>query len=140
MSKTVKVTVLKGKIDAVKHVTENGYPEVGMFEDKKVLQKFYKQLDTAILEDWCTLEGLTFKPAVDSEPIHRMRVCMAILYHHFPKEPSTTVKKKSKYSDYTTEALISLAVENDVPVEVTDDMRIMRMRTIMALRASKVIE
>jgi len=134
-----KVVLLTAKVDAVKHVKENGYPEVGMFEDKKSLQKFYKQLDTTTLIDWCCLEGLVYNECTDSEPIQRMRICMAILYKHFPKSPGTT-KKKSKYADYTTEALIALAVDNEVVFEITDDMRILRMRAIMALRASKVIE
>lgn len=134
-----KNTQLVGKIDAEKFVAENGYPEVGDFADQKTLQKFYKQLDLEVLEDWCTVEGLEAKPS-DSEPIYRMRVCMAILYKHFPKETKATPKKKSKYADYTTEALVAMAVDNDVAVEVTEDMRIMRMRCIMALRASKVIE
>lgn len=132
MSKVVKV-------DAVKFVEDNGYPEVGHFTDKKDLQKFYKQLDTATLEDWCAVEGIEYTPCEDSEPIHRMRVCMAILYLHFPKA-ETSSKKKSKYADYTTEALIQMAVDNDIAVEVTDDMRIMRMRTIMNLRAANIIE
>jgi len=127
------------KIDAPKYVEDNGYPEVGFFTDKKDLQKFYKQLDITALEDWCAVEGLTYTACEDSEPIHRMRVCMAILYLHFPKAPSAG-KKKSKYADYTTEALIQMAVDNDVAVEVTDDMRIMRMRTIMNLRAAGIIE
>lgn len=127
------------KIDAIKHVEANGYPEVGFFTDKKDLQKFYKQLDTEVLEDWCQVEGIEYKACEDSEPIHRMRVCMAILYLHFPKAPSAG-KKKSKYADYTTEQLIQMAVDNDVAVEVTDDMRIMRMRTIMNLRAQGIID
>lgn len=139
MSKNVlKVT---GKVDAIQWVEDNGYPEVGVFEDKKVLQKFYKQLSDETLEDWCSIEGLEYKACPEQPPIHRMRVAMAILYKHFPKEPSTgTTKKKSKYADYTLEDLVAMAVDNDVCVEVTDDARIMRMRTIMALRASKVIE
>jgi len=135
MSNTVKQ--IKGKVDAAKYVEENGYPEVGMFVDNKTLQKFYKQLDLPTLQDWCSLEGLEIKPS-DSEPIYRMRVCVAILYKHFPKE--TTAKKKSKYADYTLESLIAMAVDNEVVFEICDDERILRMRCIMALRASKVIE
>jgi hypothetical protein len=138
--KIAKVEVLSGKINAIEFVAKEGYPEVGRFADQKTLQKFYKQLDTSVLEDWCTIEGLEYKPCLDSEPINRMRLAMAILYKHFPKEKSTSTPKKSKYADYTTESLISMAIEHDVPVEVTEDMRIMRMRCIMALRASKVIE
>lgn len=125
------------KVDAVQYVEENGYPEVGMFEDKKSLQKFYKQLDTEVLEDWVELEGLEFTPCEDSEPIHRMRVCMAILYAHYPKKNKG--KKKSKYAKYTLENLIEMAIEHEVPVEMTEDERILRMRAIMALRDAKII-
>ena len=128
----------KVKVDAVKVIEENGYPEVGYFTEKKDLQKFYKQLDDSVLEDWISIEGLEFKPCEDSEPINRMRMCMAILYKHFPKEHSEG-KKKSKYAQYTTESLIQMAIDNDVAVEPTDDMKIMRMRTIMALRTAKLI-
>jgi hypothetical protein len=134
-----KVNSINGKVNAVDYISENGYPEVGTFTDQKVLQKFYKQLDTAVLEDWAALEGLEYKPCPDSEPIHRMRVAMAILYKHFPKAPSTS-KKKSKYGEYTTESLIAMALDNNVPVEVTDNDQIMRMRVIMALRAHGILE
>lgn len=110
----------------------DSFPQVGEFEDKKALQNFYKQLDTELLEEWVAMEGLEFTPSPDSEPIHRMRVCMAILYHHYPRQ--SKAKKKSKYSDYSLEDLIGMAMENDVAVPITDDARIMRMRTIMALR------
>ena len=140
MSKT-KNEVLKGKIagkvDAQKMV-EKAYPEVGTFADEKTLQKFYKQLDISQLEDWASLEGLEFKACPDSEPIHRMRVCMAILYLHFPKTPAKA-KSKSKYADYTLEQLVTMAIDNDVAVETTEDERILRMRVIMALRAAKII-
>lgn len=134
-----KVNSINGKVNAVDYISENGYPEVGTFVDQKVLQKFYKQLDTAVLEDWASLEGLEYKACPDSEPIHRMRVAMAILYKHFPKAPSAN-KKKSKYGEYTTEYLIKLALDNSVPVEVTDNDQIMRMRVIMALRAHGLLE
>ena len=136
-----KVEVAKGKISGkvdAQAVVAKAYPEVGTFADEKSLQKFYKQLDIEQLEDWASLEGLEYKACPDSEPIHRMRVCMAILYKHFPKVPAKA-KSKSKYADYTLEQLISLAIDNDVAVETTDDDRIMRMRVIMSLRAAKVI-
>ena len=120
-----------------KYVEEKGYPEVGTFEDKKDLQRFYKHLSMEQLHDWLELEGLTYTPC-DSEAINRMRACMAILYKHFPKEPAK--KKKSKYADYTLEQLINMAIEHEVPVEPTHDERIMRMRTIMALRAAGHLE
>jgi hypothetical protein len=136
---STKVNTINGKVNAIDWITENGgYPEVGVFEEKKVLQKFYKQLDTEVLEDWAELEGLEFKPCPEQPPIHRMRVAMAILYKHFPKE--TKGKKKSKYSEYSTESLIQMALDNSVPVEPTESEPIMRMRTIMALRAHGVLD
>lgn len=113
------------------------YPEVGNFTDKKELQKFYKKLSTEQLEEWVELEGLEIKPT-DSAPIYRMRLAMAILYHHFPKAPA---KKKSKRKyELETEQYVQLAIDNDVIFETSDDERILRMRAIMALRAHNVIE
>lgn len=126
-----------GKVNAVEVVRKSGYPEVGIFADEKSLQKFYKQLDTVSLKDWASLEGLEYKPCAESDAIDRMRVCMAILYHHFPKQSAP--KKESKYAAYTLEALVNMATENDVAVEMCDDERILRMRLIMGLRANKVI-
>ena len=137
--KNVKDGKIVGKVDAMEYIAEfGGYPEVGVFTDKKDLQKFYKQLDTDMLEDWCDVEGLTYKPCEDNESIHRMRVAMAILYKHFPKQ--TKAKEKSKYAKYTLEDLVDMAIKNNVAVEETDDERIMRMRLIMNLRANGVIE
>lgn len=130
--------IIVAKTDATAYITKFGYPEVGQFTEQKILQKFYKQLDIETLEDWASIEGLDFKGCPEQPAIHRMRVCMAILYKHYPKEPAKS-KSKSKYSDYTLEDLVGLAVENDVAVEPTEDERILRMRTIMALRASKLI-
>lgn len=130
-----KVTI--NKVYVEKFVAEHGYPEVGHFADQKDLQKFYKHLSDEQLAEWIELEGLEYK-ANDSQPINRMRMAMAILYKHYPKAPSA--KKKSKYADYSDEQLMTLLLEHDVPCEVTDDERIMRMRAIMALRAHKVIE
>jgi hypothetical protein len=133
-----KVTKLN-KDSVQKYVAEVGYPEVGSEDivDQKWLQKFYKHLTDDQLTEWVEIEGLTYT-ASESAPIERMRKCMAILYKHYPKAPST--KKKSKYSDYSDEMLMQLLLDNDVPCEVTEDERIMRMRAIMALRAHKVIE
>lgn len=116
-------------------VEKDGYPEVGHFgeEGKKDLQRFYKHLSDEQLTEWLELEGLEHTPS-DSQPINRMRMCMAILYKHYPKAPPK--KKQSKYAKYTLEDLVSMAIDKDVPVEATDDERIMRMRTIMALRAA----
>ena len=120
-----------------KYVAETGYPEVGYFEEQKDLQKFYKHLSDEQLQEWIELEGLEYKPA-DSQPINRMRMAMAILYKHFPKK--TAAKKKSKYADYSDEVLIQMLLDNEVPCEVTEDSRIMRMRAIMALRAHNILD
>ena len=136
--KNVKDGKIVGKVDAVAYVEEFGYPEVGVFTEKKDLQKFYKQLDTETLMDWCAVEGLEYNPCEENESIHRMRVAMSILYKHFPKQ--TKAKKQSKYAQYSLEDLVNMAVDNAVAVEETDDNRILRMRLIMNLRASGVIE
>ena len=78
------------------------------------------------------LEACPEQPA-----IHRMRVCMSILYLHFPKEVAP--KKESPYKQYTTEDLVQMALDNEVAFEPSSDERILRMRAIMALRANKVI-
>lgn len=122
----------------VQEVVEKGYPEVGHFgDDKRALQNFYRHLSNEQLEEWVELEGLEITPT-DSEPIYRMRLAMAILYLHYPKAPSK--KKQSKYAKYSLEDLVQMAVDKDVPVEPTEDDRIMRMRTIMALRAAGHIQ
>ena len=130
-----KAKLNKDTVQAI--VAKDGYPEVGYFAEQRDLQKFYKHLTMEQLMEWVELEGLTYTPS-DSEPIMRMRVCMAVLYKHFPKAPAG--KKKSKYAEYSDEFLMQLLLDNDVPCEVTEDTRIMRMRAIMALRAHKVIE
>ena len=140
MSRKVVEVVGKiaGKVDAKKVIATSGYPEVGTFSEKKWIQKFYKQLDTDVLVDWCNLEGLTVKPD-ENEPIYRMRVCMAILYKHFPKVASASKKADSPYKKFTLENLVTLALENDIAVEGTEDEKIFRMRLIMALRANKIV-
>jgi hypothetical protein len=130
-----KTTINKAYVE--KFVAENGFPELGHFEDKKDLQKFYKHLSDEQLLEWVGLEGAEFNPS-DSAPINRMRMCMAILYKNFPKEPSA--KKESKYAKYSLEDLMTMAIENDVAFEDTEDERILRMRAIMALRVAKVID
>ena len=120
-------------------IAKEGFPKVGFFTEKKDLQKFYKQLDTEVLVDWCKAEGLSYTECPDNESINRMRIAMAILYYHFPKAPATK-KSKSKYADYSTEKLMELAMTNDVIFEPCDDPRILRMRAILALRAHNIIE
>jgi hypothetical protein len=135
---TVKGATIQGKVDAMAYIKDCGYPEVGQFSDEKSLQKFYKQLDMDTIDKWVELEGLTYKACPEQLAIHRMRACMAILYKHFPKE--TAPKKESVYKKYTTEQLVSLALENNIAFEMCDDERILRMRAIMALRANNIIE
>ena|SRR6185312_10315520 len=121
----------------VQEMVKKAYPEVGDFTDQKDLQKFYKHLTDEQLAKWCELEGLEYNKS-ESQPINRMRMAMAVLYFHFPKAPPK--KKESKYSKYSLEDLVGMAVDKEVPVEPTDDERIMRMRTIMALRAAGHID
>jgi hypothetical protein len=113
------------------------FPEKGGFTDEKALKKHIKGLTDAQLVEWMELEGLTHK-AAEHEAINRMRMAMAIKELHFPSEPKAK-KSDSPYKKYETEELIKMVVDNDVPVEPTDDMRIMRMRAIMALRAHKLL-
>ena len=114
-----------------------GYPKKGELAEKKDLQNFYKHLSDEQLAEWVAQEGLEYTPN-ESAPINRMRMAMAVLYHNFPKAPST--KKQSKYAQYTLEDLLKLAMDNDIVFEPTDDDRIMRMRAIMALRAHEIIQ
>lgn len=129
-------TATFNKVFVEKFVEEQGYPEVGAFEERKDLQKFYKQLTDEQLAEWVAQEGLEYTPH-ESQSINRMRMCMTILYSHFPKEPT---KKESKYAKYSLEDLANLAMEHDVAFEDTSDERILRMRAVMALRAAKVLD
>ena len=115
------------------------YPEKGTFTEAKLLKKHIKGLTDAQVVEWCELEGLTFKPCVEHAPIHRMRAAMAIGELHFPSEKKPSAKAESPYKKWTTDALIAMAVEKNIPVEVTDDMKILRMRCIMMLRAHGII-
>ena len=131
-----KTTINKAFVEAfIKE--NNGYPEVNHFEEKKDLQKFYKHLSDEQLAEWLAIEGLEYVPN-ESQPINRMRMAMAILYHNFPKQPSA--KKQSKYAQYSNEDLMNLAIKHSVEFEMTDDERILRMRAIMALRVAGHIE
>ncbi|WCS68663.1 hypothetical protein Goe19_02150 [Bacillus phage vB_BsuM-Goe19] len=113
-------------------IEENGFPEQGHFEEKKDLQAFYKHLSTEQLEEWVELEGLEVKDT-DSDSIYRMRLCMAILYLNFPKK-TTGKKKESPYKHISLEELVKMATDNDIEVKHTDSDKILRMRTIMALK------
>jgi len=118
------------------------YPEVGSFKDEKAMKKFTKGLTDAALFDWCELEGVEWNRCPEHAPIDRMRAAMAIKGKHFPDTaPKASAKSKSKYADYTTDQLIAMCLENDLDVTGDNgDMRILRMRAIMVLRAAKVIE
>jgi len=120
-------------------VTPKGivYPEKGTV-DEKGLKKAIKGLTDEQVLDWATLEGLTWKPCPEHAAINRMRAVMAIKELHFPTE-KVLKKSASPYAGFTTEQLIEMAATNNVPVEVTEDMRILRMRVIMMLRAHGII-
>lgn len=114
------------------------FPEVGDYEDPSDLKKFYKKLSVKQLQEWVGIEGLEVKPT-DSQPIYRMRLCMAILYKHFPKAESKP-KSKRKYTQ-TTEELVQMAIDHEV--DIKDDKgneQILRMYTIMALRNAGVLK
>ena len=121
--------------------SDKEYPEVGSFDTEKAMKKYIKGLTDAELQEWCELEGATWKPN-EHQSINRMRMAMAIKALHFPDTaPKKSKKSKSKYADYTTEQLVAMALDNDV--EVKDDKgneRILRMYTIMALRNAGIIE
>lgn len=113
------------------------YPERGYFKDEATLKKYYKQLSNDQLDEWIALESLEYNPN-DNEGIDRMRKCMAIMNFHFPKESKP--KKKSPYSDYTTEQLIELALDNNIEVQdAKGDLRILRMYAIVALRKAGIL-
>lgn len=122
-------------------VNDTEYPEVGEFKDEKAMKKFIKGLSDESLREWCMLEGAEWK-ACDHESINRMRMAMAIKALHFPSlAPKKSKKSKSKYSQWETEDLVQMALDNDV--EVPDDKgdnRILRMYTIMALRKAGIID
>lgn len=115
------------------------YPEVGDFKEAKDIKAYYKKLTVEQLEEWVELEGLEVAHT-DSPNIYRMRLCMAILYHHFPKAPAKASKKSSQKYPLSTEEYVQMAMDNDV--EVKDDkgnMQILRMYTIMALKNAGII-
>lgn len=133
------VTVDLGSIE-VSDVEEVEYPEVGDFTEVKALKKYIKALSNEHLTEWVELEGVEYKPN-NHESINRMRQAMAINALHFPelvKQPKA--KKKSKYSDYTMEDLVQMALDNDVEVrDAKGDDRIERMYTIMALKEAGLL-
>ncbi|MMZ60467.1 hypothetical protein D3C81_961420 [compost metagenome] len=114
------------------------FPEVGQFPDEKTFKAHVKPLTMDELQEWAALYELTVKPT-DSAPIQRMRLIMAIKEMHFPTPPREP-KNRSPYSKWTTEELVQMALDNEIIYEPAEDMKIMRMRTIMALRAHGIIE
>lgn len=117
------------------------YPEVGEFKDVKAMKKYIKKLSDSQLQEWCELEGATWKPN-EHESINRMRMAMAIKAIHFPDTApkGNGAKKKSKYGDYTTEQLVQMAMDNDIEVrDAKGDERIERMYTIMALKSAGLL-
>lgn len=113
------------------------FPEVGTYKVQKDLQKVYKKMTDEQLLEWVTLEGLEYKECIESAPINRMRLCMAILYLHFPKE-TAKAKKASGWKVYTLEQLVVMASECSAIYEFSDHEAILRMRLIMALKAKGV--
>lgn len=152
LTNTLDVTTADGSVaedvedTPTKHASKEDsidpeYPEVGDFKDEKAIKKYIKTLSDKSLEEWCFLEGVTWKHN-DHASINRMRMAMAIKAKHFPDTaPKATKKSKSKYADYTTEQLVQMALDNDIEVpDDKGDMRICRMYTIMALRKSGLLE
>jgi len=126
----------KKKASTVGKVAPTVYPEVGTFKVDKDLKKVYKKLTDAQLDEWLDLEGWTeeYNPT-ESEAINRMRKCMVILYHHFPKAPSKA-KKNTGWKQFTIEDLLMIASERSAEYEFSDHEAILRMRVIMAIKAT----
>jgi len=141
MAKKLKQPEPKAKAPKVKEDLagqEIEYPEVGHFESIDDIKKFYKRLSMEQISEWAEIEGLEWKHN-DNPGINRMRACMAISNHHFPKK--TSGKKKAKYGHLSTEDLLAMAIENDVEVREPkgDNENILRMYTIMALREAGLL-
>ena len=126
----VKKKAIVGKVSSVV------YPEVGTFKVDKDLKKMYKKLSDDQLDEWLDIEGWTseYKPT-ESPQINRMRKCMVILYKHFPKE-SSAKKKNAGWKQFTIEDLLMIATERAAVYEFSDHEAILRMRVIMAIKAT----
>lgn len=118
----------------MKKVVAVKYPEVGTV-DAKALKKAIKGLSDAEVAEWVGLYNLTVKDYGHAS-INRMRQAMAITGLHFPSTIKVSTKTPSPYAAYSDLQLIELAANESVPVLVTEDARIMRMRVIMALKAA----
>jgi hypothetical protein len=114
------------------------FPEVGFFADEKAFKKHIKDTSDADIKAWVDSLGIEVKD-YNSAPINRMRQIMAIKELHFPSPPRAA-KKQSPYAKWTTEELVQMAVDASLIFETTDDPKIMRMRTIMALRVNGIID
>ncbi|MGL5191229.1 MAG: hypothetical protein ACRC7S_16440 [Cetobacterium sp.] len=127
------------KVDKYPEGSTVEYPEVGHFKSKDELKEFYKPLQDSHLQEWVELEGLEYKEC-DNTGINRMRMCMAITNSHFPSQAKAK-KSKSKYVEYSTEALMEMALDNDLEVaDAKGNMKILRMYLIMELRKNNIIE
>lgn len=118
------------------------YPEVGHFKDEKAFKKYIKAMkNNEHVFEWCSLEGVEWKRCPEQPPIDRMRAIMALKAKHFPHTaPKASTKSKSAYAQYETEDLVQMALDNDIYVTGDNgDTRILRMKTIMALRAAGII-
>ncbi|AGR47114.1 hypothetical protein SHANETTE_5 [Bacillus phage Shanette] len=140
MAKKLKQPEPKAKAPKVKEDLagqEIEYPEVGHFESIDDIKKFYKRLSMEQISEWADIEGLEWKHN-DNPGINRMRACMAISNHHFPKKSGS--KKKAKYGHLTTEELLEMAIDNDIEVrDGKGNENILRMYTIMALKQAGIL-
>ncbi|AGR46888.1 hypothetical protein JL_5 [Bacillus phage JL] len=140
MAKKLKQPEPKAKAPKVKEDLagqEVEYPEVGHFESVEDIKKFYKRLSMEQITEWADIEGLEWKTN-DNPGINRMRACMAISNHHFPKKSGS--KKKAKYGHLTTEELLEMAIDNDIEVrDGKGNENILRMYTIMALKQAGIL-
>jgi len=140
MAKKLKQPEPKAKAPKVKEDLagqEIEYPEVGHFESVEDIKKFYKRLSMEQITEWADIEGLEWKTN-DNPGINRMRACMAISNHHFPKKSGS--KKKAKYGHLTTEELLEMAIDNDIEVrDGKGNENILRMYTIMALKQAGIL-
>jgi len=116
---------------------EAAFPKFDTIDE---LKDFMKDIDTSTLEYMATGLGLDWKPTYHPN-IHRMRISMAIQKHYFPElfKPKEA-KKKAKYGDFSTDELFEMAQQNDIEVKKSGNEPIDRMRVIMKLKESGVLE
>lgn len=138
--------VKAGKVEVIKDSEGNvEYPEKGYFADDKAVKRYIKKLTDDQLYEWCELEGVTWN-INDHAGINRMRAAMAMKAYQLDTPTAGSKggsgKKKGKYSHYELEELVQMALDNDVDVKPYngDDMRILRMYTIMALKGAGILE